>query len=175
MTNEIWLPSKSLPHLYEVSSHGRLRSIPRTVNSSYGKKRTIKGKIVGSKPNRNWYSIVNIYTDNGPKGILVHRLIAEVFVDNPLCLPYINHIDGIKNNNHPSNLEWCTHKENMQHAVETGLTRCNKPVVCIKNYFGIWYPSQANASRDLGISRPCICAALKGNQETAGGMKWHYA
>ena len=52
---------------------------------------------------------------------LVHRLIAELFIPNPLGLPEVNHKDGDKSNNNDWNLEWCTHNENIQHALVTGL------------------------------------------------------
>ena len=47
---------------------------------------------------------------------LVHRLVAEQFIDNPNNLPFINHLDNNPSNNDVSNLEWCTHSENMIHS-----------------------------------------------------------
>jgi hypothetical protein len=55
------------------------------------------------------------------KRYLVHRLIAIVFIPNPLRLPQINHIDGVRNNNDISNLEWVDQFQNMEHAIKTGL------------------------------------------------------
>ena len=46
----------------------------------------------------------------------VHRLLATAFIENPLKKPYINHKNSIRDDNRIDNLEWCTHKENMQHA-----------------------------------------------------------
>lgn len=50
-----------------------------------------------------------------------HRVLMETFVPNPENKPFINHIDGNKLNNSLSNLEWCTHRENCDHALRTGL------------------------------------------------------
>ena len=48
--------------------------------------------------------------------IAVHRLVAMCYVDNPYDLPEVNHKDGNRLNNHKSNLEWCTHSENIKHS-----------------------------------------------------------
>ena len=67
------------------------------------------------------YKRVALMKDGKTIDVLVHRLIAQTFLPNPENKPYINHIDGDKTNNSVSNLEWCTQKENVQHAIETGL------------------------------------------------------
>jgi hypothetical protein len=50
-----------------------------------------------------------------------HRVVAKALIPNPEDKPEVNHIDGDKLNNHPSNLEWATREENIQHSFSMGL------------------------------------------------------
>lgn len=73
---------------------------------------------------RSGYSLVNIYDGNGGcKHKLVHRLVADKFVPNPEGKPSVDHIDGNKQNNAASNLEFVTRSENTQRAYRTGLLK----------------------------------------------------
>ena len=55
------------------------------------------------------------------KSVLVNRVVALRFLPNPLNLPQVNHIDGNKENNALSNLEWSSGEDNEKHAHRTGL------------------------------------------------------
>jgi predicted XRE-type DNA-binding protein len=88
--------------------------------SNYGRVKNLKTNLI-LKTNINRYARVVIYNNGLAKNIAVHRMVAELFLENPENKPQVNHIDGDKLNNHVSNLEWCTQSENQQHAFDTGL------------------------------------------------------
>lgn len=69
----------------------------------------------------NNYHQVTLTINNVRTRFKVHRLVAMCFIPNPNNFPQINHIDGNKNNNHVSNLEWCTSYYNNKHARDNGL------------------------------------------------------
>lgn len=107
---------------FEASSFGRVRSVARRVRTrGENKYRWIKSRIVGKNIGTSGYHRVTVCARKHQHES-VHRMVAMAFVPNPCSLPCINHIDGDKTNNVPSNLEWCTHAYNMRHAFNTGLT-----------------------------------------------------
>jgi hypothetical protein len=71
------------------------------------------------KPNR--YRYVVLSEGNTTKKVYTHRLVAMYYIENTYNKPCVNHKDGNKANNRADNLEWCTHKENNNHAFAIGL------------------------------------------------------
>ena len=113
--DEVW---KDIKHCngYMVSNKGRVKSICRKVNSRFGLHRTVSERILKQAVTGNGYLQVWL-----GKSTSVHRIVAKTFIDNPKNLPYVNHKDGNKQNNNISNLEWCTPKGNVRHALELGI------------------------------------------------------
>lgn len=87
------------------------------------------GEVVNTWLHRTGYYYVNIPKNKSYKLTSVHRVVADAWSHNskPDVKTDVNHIDGNKQNNMPSNLEWCTRKENMRHAFDTGLVKTRSP------------------------------------------------
>lgn len=102
---ELWKNIEGLPG-YQVSSLGRVKSSVRHST------RCLKGSRTG-------LGYVSVYFKGG-KREYVHRLVAAAFIPNPDNKPHVNHRDSNPSNNHYSNLEWVTHRENIQHALDCG-------------------------------------------------------
>lgn len=125
MTQEQWKPIQGTDGGYEVSNLGRVRSMKRY----RGQTGRIMPQTVqpSGRGGRLTYCAVMLWVNNKAQCRKVHRLVAEAFIPNPDGLPQINHKDGDKLNNHVSNLEWCTAKQNTRHAWDTGLATPHGP------------------------------------------------
>ncbi|MDP2692966.1 MAG: NUMOD4 domain-containing protein [bacterium] len=119
LENEIWKDVIGYEGLYQVSKNSSVRSLDRKM---FNHKNIIKGKLLKQRLDRYGYYTVAFYKDGKRKGLLVHRLVAQNFIQNPQNLPCVNHIDGNKKNNYKENLEWVTPRDNSRHAIRMGLT-----------------------------------------------------
>lgn len=100
---------------YEVSTHGRVRSIGTChIHILKGYKRITKDKILKLYANENGYILVRMTGMHR----LVHCLVANAFIDKPNSIDKfeVNHKDFDVSNNHYTNLEWLTHAENMKYT-----------------------------------------------------------
>lgn len=102
MIEKIWKPIIGYENLYKINNYGEVLSLR-------------SNKIL--KPNNNGigYFIIQLCKNGKRKNYLIHRLVAEHFLDNPNNLPEVNHKDEDKSNNFVNNLEWCKHKYNMNY------------------------------------------------------------
>ena len=78
-------------------------------------------KFLSVFPDKDGYLLCSLSHEGKSKPHKVHRLVALSFLPNPENKPQVNHIDGNKANNHIDNLEWASAKENIKHALNSGL------------------------------------------------------
>lgn len=109
--------------LYEVSSLGRVRSLPRKVVRKNGSPFTVRGEVLKGTVSVRGYPVVQLYGAGEPERKNIHRLVAEAFISNPDNLPVVRHLDDNKVNNARGNLAWGTQSDNLQDAVRNGTHR----------------------------------------------------
>ncbi len=112
---ELWRYVKGFDEQYMVSNFGRVLNFKSNA-------------ILKQSTNYKGYKVVSLLKDGKPKQKRVHRIVAKAFIGetDKKGADQINHKDGNKSNNHISNLEWCTPKENINHAIQTGLWNYEK-------------------------------------------------
>jgi hypothetical protein len=111
---EIWKDISGYEGYYQVSNLGNVKSMSRIVPGPRVPIR-VKERILKPIKNNQGYNQVVLSKQNR-KNVLVHRLVAFAFLENPDNLPDINHLDSNPLNNKLSNLEWCTATSNQEHA-----------------------------------------------------------
>lgn len=135
-------------------------------------------KILKPSINGNGYYMFGMFSGKDRINENVHRALCEVFLPNPNNLPHLNHKDGCKTNNDLSNLEWCTPKQNTNHAVENGLMTYEHCSVIVSSYtingsLIKTYPSLHEAGREVGNAAANIHAAIR-KKSVASKQLWSY-
>lgn len=152
---------KGYERLYAITSCGKVWS--------YKSKKFLKPIIT-----RNGYLRVNLSKNNVQKIFLIHRLVAEAYLDNPNNLPEINHKDEVKTHNWINNLEWCDGKYNRNYGTRTerASKRCMKKVICIET--GEIFNSGKEAAEVMGLSRSHISQVCNKKRNTTGGYHFEF-
>ena len=174
---EIWKWIDGYENMYQVSNLGRVRSVDRDVycEVSPNKLQHIYGKVLKQGTNHKGYPIVYLSKDGKQKTITVHRLVALTFIENPLNLPQVNHIDGDKTNN------------NQIHAHKTGLFpkyedtvgwgRPARPVAMLdfntKEVLRT-FETLDSVKRETGINQFNVRSVCLGLRNHAGGYDWKF-
>ena len=174
---EVWKAIDGYEGLYEVSNTGLVRSL--NFNN------TSRAKLLKPRKRQDGYLSVNLCKNGKHKSIMIHRLVASAFIQNPLNLETVNHKDENRANNTVSNLEWLSRKDNINygtHNKRVAEANVNNPkrskqVQMFDKSTGdllTTFPSTKEAERRTSIAQENICHACKGRYKSAGGFVWRY-
>lgn len=163
------MPIKGFESRYEISNFGRVMS-----KNKDGKTKILKNYL-------GTWSYYTIHLGRKFRSILVHRIVADHFVENPNPEKFtqINHLDGDKTNNKASNLEWCDQSRNTTHAFETGLNSgvsethyraklTNDDILDIKRMAGVSGMSQSKIAAIYDLN-PCHVSRIVNNKRRKYG------
>ena len=110
MQEEIWKDIQGYEGRYQISNLGNVKSL------NYRNSKRSQNLV--PKVNNYGYKWVELSNGIERKQLLIHRLVALAFIDNPLNYPIINHKDENPLNCTADNLEWCTNKYNVEYSME---------------------------------------------------------
>lgn len=150
MIIEVWRDIEGYEGLYRVSNMGRVRG---------------RGSCIKPSKTKKGYLRVELWKGNARHSARIHRLVASAFVPNPHGKPDVNHIDGNKQNNRASNLEWVTPKENNAHAESNGLV-CRPSIAVVMDEL-VSFKSINACARSTGIASKDIREVAAGTRKTA--------
>ena len=125
---EEWRDIPGYKGLYQVSNLGRIKSL---IDKKYDLNENVvkiinRERILKQNLTKKGYCSVKLYKNGKGKTYKIHRLVAEIFIPNPENKPQVNHIDGNKQNNCVTNLEWNTNEENFNNAIKINLIKTKR-------------------------------------------------
>lgn len=162
---EEWKPVLGLEGRYEVSNYSRVRSLPFTTVRSNGRRYVHHGGILKPAHHKLHEYVQLYYSAKVQTKCWVYRLALEAFIGPPPTDKHeVNHKDGDPLNNHISNLEWVTRKENMAHAFANKLYSRGEEVGCA--VLNEQMVREARLLRKAGLSYRALGKKLGVNHDT---------
>ena len=172
----IWKYSEQISDEELQKEHVVLSDFPEYKIYRSGKIYSVKTHSWITPSNTRPYRRISLTNVQKKKKLInVHRLMALAFVQNsyPANYDIVDHIDGDKWNNDPSNLRWCNSKMNANNSNTKKDTRGVKQY-SLADEFIREFPSLISAQQTTGVKYTSILKACKRDQMSAGGYKWKY-
>lgn len=116
-----WVDISGYEGLYQVSNLGIVKGLTRTITRPFkGSEYSAikKERVLLFNKRKDGYLTVQLSKNDKVSTFYVHRLVADAFIPKIDGKDCVNHIDSKRDNPMSENLEWCTHSENLIHAVK---------------------------------------------------------
>ena len=168
--DERWKPVYDIPG-YWVSNKGRVWS-------------TISEMFIEGTALKNGHIDMTLRYNGIRVHRYLHRLVAEAFIPNPNNYPLVRHMDDNPYNNEVCNLAWgtqydnvqdCIHNKHFRYFTREDIERANAvrrtPVIAIDLKSGkrLFFDSQQDAARHLGMSQSSIYSVIRGKTRSCNG------
>lgn len=186
LKDEKWVDIKGYEDKYQISNYGRVKSKARTRFTGRGFTKT-KGCILRNtlSNNRGGYYYTSFHNKSNAPSVkfLVHRLVAEAFIPNPLSSPYINHINENGLDNRVCNLEWCNCAYNNAYGtaqIRAQITRLergiSKPVGVYDSNGELLqrYISLGQAAKTIGVHKSTLRDYLYSGKPYKNGLFYKF-
>lgn len=162
MNEEIWRPVVGYEGFYEVSNFGRVRSL-------------YSGKNLKYVTNRCGYFRLTLVKNKVKTPILVHRIVAQAFIPNPDNKPFIDHLNGNRQDNSVENLRWVYPVENSNNPItlynlkKATQKRIGKKCIAIKDGVIFEFPSIRQCAKSLNLDYASTYYVYVGKYKSVNG------
>lgn len=160
LTDEEWRFVPGYEGLYEVSNLGRVKS-------------TRRGSLLAPEKTRAGHLRVTFSKDSIQKRFLVHRLVAMVFIPNPLNLPLVLHGENGVLDNSAGNLRWGTNSDNMRDRVRDGTCLNSRKTHCPRGHEYTPDNIKWHTRKNRSPSRECRTCDIERQRARRRGRRRH--
>ena len=180
MSKEVWKDVVGYEGLYQVSSIGRVKSLPKSGPGGH-----LESIILKQNTDKDGYKWVPLRKNKAAHSTRVHRIVAQAFLPDYSDNLEINHKNEIKDDNRVENLELCDRQYNIDYGTRT--EKYYKAVIqeSLDGEFIAEYKSINEAAKAIGGNACNITRYLRGGYKSKSrgkkynpthsyGYKWRY-